>query len=117
MVNSFNSNLLFRKTEFNTTTGKTVRTSGDMTWNGTTLSGNKLNSTDLDVTNGSINNLCISSLIIPNNSLTTNKITNLNTCLNSLTNNKQDKITLIAGANISITNTNSSWTIAAIAPY
>ena len=101
-INSYGSNLILRKTEFITSNGKSVRTNGDVTWDGTTLSGKKLKFTDLDVTNGSINNLCISSLIIPNNSLTTNKITNLNTCLNSLSNNKQDNITLIAGANIQI---------------
>ena len=35
-----------------------------MTWNGTTLVGNKLKFTDLDITNGSIDNLNISSLNI-----------------------------------------------------
>ena len=81
---------------------------------------------DLD-SSGNINasSLNTSTLIIPDNSITKDKITNLNTSLDSissdiatlntsvsdLSNNKQDNITLIAGANISISKLNSSWTI------
>ena len=87
-------------------------------------------------TNINVSKLNTSTLIIPNNTITKNKITNLNTSLNSLSNsigslnsnvsnlsgdittfntsvsnlsnNKQDNITLIAGNNISINKLNSS---------
>ena len=39
----------------------------------------------------------------------------LSSSVSELYNNKQDNITFIAGTNISITNTNASWTIEAIA--
>ena len=69
-INSYDTNLILRKTEFITSNGKTVKTVGDVIWDGTTLPGKKLKFTGLDVTNGSINKLCISSLIMPDNSLT-----------------------------------------------
>ena len=72
-----------------------------------------------------ISNLNTSSLTIPDNTITKNKITNLNLSLNSLSNSigslntsitdlsndKQDNITLVGGTGISISNLNSSWTI------
>ena len=78
---------------------------------------------DLDVSyNINSSTLNTSNLSIPENSLSQSKITDLvsnlstiNTSLTDLSNNKQDNITLIAGANISISKLNSSWTISAIA--
>ena len=72
-----------------------------------------------------VSNLNTSTITIPNNTITKNKITNLNTSLDSLSNsigslntsvsnlssNKQDNITLVGGTGISISNLNSSWTI------
>ena len=82
-----------------------------MAFDGTTLNG-ELKFIDLDITIGSIKNLSISALIIPNNSLTKNKIVILNTCLISLSDNKQDNITLNAGGGISISQSpTNTWTI------
>ena len=60
---------LEKQTNITVTKGKSVRTVGDMTWDGTSLVGNKLKFTGLDITNGSIDNLNISSSTIPDNSL------------------------------------------------
>ena len=92
-------------------------TIGDMTWDGTAHLGNKLKFTNLDVTGGSIDNVNISTLTIPDNSLAITKISNLNSCLNSLSTNKQDDRPLTARTYISITESPSNnWTITAIAP-
>jgi len=118
-INSYGETLTFRKTDITAIDGKSTRTVGDMTWNGTTLAGNKLKFTEVDA----------STLIIPDNALSKDKITGLNTSLgnlsnsidslntnvSNLSNNKQDNITLVAGNNISISNLNSSWTIEALA--
>ena len=72
-----------------------------------------------------VTNLNTSTITIPDNTITKNKITHLNTSLDSLSNkigslntsvsnlssNKQDNITLVGGTGISISNLNSSWTI------
>ena len=75
--------------------------------------------------NINLSNINLSTLIIPNNTISEDKITNLNTSLDSLSNNigslntsvsnlsnnKQDNITLVAGTGISISNLIRSWTI------
>ena len=51
-----------------------TRTVGDMTFDGTTLQGNKLKFSILDSASGSIGNLNISTLTIPDSSLAITKI-------------------------------------------
>ena len=117
-INSYWAALTFRKIDISTTIdGVLSGTIGDMTWDGTAHLGNKLKFTNLDVTGGSIDNVNISTLTIPDNSLAITKISNLNSCLNSLSTNKQDDRPLTARTYISITESPSNnWTITAIAP-
>ena len=125
-INSYGQNLTFRKTDLVTTDGKTTRTIGEMTFDGTILSVNKLKFTYLDVTNGPIDNLNISFLTMPDGVISTSKITNLYTSLvyistdkgtldsnvSNLSNNKQNIITLLAGTGNSRSDyPNNSWTI------
>ena len=51
------------------------------------------------------------TLNIPNNALNKYKISNLNSSLNSLSNNKQNNITLTAGTNVTIDKQNDTRTI------
>ena len=55
-TNSYGQNLTCRKTDLITSNGKTTRTIGEMTFDGTTLAGNKLKFTDLEFTHCTIEN-------------------------------------------------------------
>ena len=70
-----------------------------------------LNTSNINSSTLSSSSINTSTLIIPNDSITKDKITNLNTSLDSLSDDKQDNITLVGGTGISISNLNSSWTI------
>ena len=69
-------------------------------------------STTLNISKINLYNVSTTTLSIPDGCLTINNISNLNSCLNSLSSNKQNNITLIGGTNVTISQSPAdTWTI------
>ena len=108
-INSYDKSLTFRKTVVTTTNGKSVRTLGDMTWDGNTLLGNKLKFSEVNA----------STLTIPTNSITQDKISgldtslgNLSTAIGTLNTNVSNLSSNIANLNTSVSDLGNIETIA-----
>ena len=98
-INSYDKALTFRKTNITTTNGKSVRTIGDMTWDGNTLLGNKLKFTEVEVN---------TTLTIPTNSITQDKISGLNTSLGNISNDIGTLNTNVSNLSSNVANLNTS---------
>ena len=99
IINSYGSDLTLRKTEFVTTNGKSTRTIGDLNWNGSTLVGNKLKFTEVEVN---------TTLTIPTNSITQDKISGLNTSLGNISNDIGTLNTNVSNLSSNVANLNTS---------
>ena len=97
-INSYDKALTFRKTNITTTNGKSVRTLGDMTWDGNTLLGNKLKFSEVNA----------STLTIPTNSIKQDKISGLNTSLGNISNDIGTLNTNVSNLSSNVANLNTS---------